>query len=162
MPINIFGETGHIQAEIIHENIHKCTCLWKVLTSLFFLYASRDRRGFGNLMFLLWFALLGGFFLSSSMWVLPFCSFYSPFFFSVLWFIYDWQGLIINTCYSISILVGIGTLITMYKLIELVVITTCPKLTHITKWSSDFSVAKFCHFLKLFFRKAWKNLFFKA
>jgi len=46
-----------------------------------FLYASRDRRGFGNLMFLLWFALLGGFFLSSSMWVLPFCSLYSPFFF---------------------------------------------------------------------------------
>jgi hypothetical protein len=43
MPINIFGETGHIQAEIIHENIHKCTCLWKVLTSLsFFICFSRQ------------------------------------------------------------------------------------------------------------------------
>jgi hypothetical protein len=45
MPINIFGETGHIQAEIIHENIHKCTCLWKLwklLASLsFFICFSR-------------------------------------------------------------------------------------------------------------------------
>ncbi len=33
--------------------------------------------------------------LSSWMWVLPFCSLYSPFF-GVLWFIFDWQGFIIE------------------------------------------------------------------
>ncbi len=35
---------------------------------------------FGNLMFPLWFALLGGFFRLFWTWVLPFCSLYSPFF----------------------------------------------------------------------------------
>ncbi len=41
-------------------------------------------------------ALLGGFFLSSWTWVLPFCSVHSPFWGGVLWFIYyDWQGFMV-------------------------------------------------------------------
>jgi hypothetical protein len=38
------------------------------------------KRGFGNLMFPLWFTLLGDFFFTYWTWVLPFCSLYSPLF----------------------------------------------------------------------------------
>jgi hypothetical protein len=47
---------------------------------LFYLYASHDKGGFGKLMFLMWFALFHGFFLSSWTQVLPFFPCIPPFF----------------------------------------------------------------------------------
>jgi len=52
-----------------------------------------DWKGFGNLMFPLWFALLGGSFVFLDMGPSNLFLVFLPFW--VLWFIYDWQGFII-------------------------------------------------------------------
>ncbi len=56
-----------------------CCCNY-LLTPFLIWYASRERKGFRNLMFPLWFALLGGYFVFWT-WGLPFCSLYSLFFY---------------------------------------------------------------------------------
>jgi hypothetical protein len=66
-------------------------------------YASHDKSGFGNLMFSLWFAVLGGSFVFLDM-MGPFILFIVfSLFFWVLWFIYDWQGFISTSVACVSL-----------------------------------------------------------
>ncbi len=105
-------------AHFIHRECQWCYILFKVIFSLkcivivdesfsilgvlsrgsfpfLIWYASCHKRGFRNLVFPMWFILLGGSFVFFWMWVLLLCSLYSPpLFFLVLWFSYDWQGFI--------------------------------------------------------------------
>jgi hypothetical protein len=60
--------------------------------SLLFDVLLGNRRGFGNLIFPLWFVLIGGSFVFLNA-VLSFCSLCSLSFWT-LWFIYDWHGTI--------------------------------------------------------------------
>jgi hypothetical protein len=66
-------------------------------------YASRDRRGFGNLMFSLWFAVLGGSFVFFDVGPFILLLVFSLLFFWVLWFIYDWQGFISTSVGCVSL-----------------------------------------------------------
>jgi hypothetical protein len=92
-----------------------------------------NRRGFGNLIFPLWFALIGGSFVfldvSPSNLFLVFPLF---FFFWMLWFIYDWHVIIIISIITLD--VDESNVVPQKKMIDVPIKCCAPKENELAKF----------------------------